>query len=124
MSLGVRKRETELLPPSRWSLLPPIIEERSRCVAVNIPHSDALVIGRIGRNRLPLPSTELLTRRSGEEGEGGGGGGDKWQWLPFAPTNEEHRGDPLAVYFQGRVCIVGCGGFVNKIEIMTVGAGH
>ncbi|VDL56790.1 unnamed protein product [Hymenolepis diminuta] len=46
---------------ARWSLLPPMIEERSRCASVNIPQSDAPVIGGIERNRLPLRSTELLT---------------------------------------------------------------
>ncbi|VDL58475.1 unnamed protein product [Hymenolepis diminuta] len=75
MSLGVCKRETELLPPSGWSLLPPMIEERSRCAAFNIPPSDAPVIGGTESDELHLRSTELLTGRSGEEG---GRGGEKW----------------------------------------------
>ncbi|VDL63919.1 unnamed protein product [Hymenolepis diminuta] len=53
-----------------------ISTERSWCAAVNIPDSGVLFIGGIGGNKLPLRSTELLTRRFGE---GGGGGGEKWQ---------------------------------------------
>ncbi|VDL63204.1 unnamed protein product [Hymenolepis diminuta] len=104
----------------RWSLLPPMIDERFRCAAVNIPDSGILVIGGIGRNQLPLRSTELLTRRSGE---GGGGGGDKWQWLPYPPMNKEHSGHPLAVYFQGRVYVVGYMEVVNEMEMLDVAAG-
>ncbi|VUZ40730.1 unnamed protein product, partial [Hymenolepis diminuta] len=47
---------------ARWSLLPPMIEERSLYAAVSIPHSGVLVIGGKGRNGLRLRSTELLTR--------------------------------------------------------------
>ncbi|VDL64500.1 unnamed protein product [Hymenolepis diminuta] len=105
---------------SEWSLLPPMIEERSRCAAVNIPDSGVLVIGGMGKNRLPLRSTELLTRRPNDVG---GGGGEKWQWLPYTPMNEEHDCCPLAVYFQGRVYVVGCGEYVNKMEMLDVTAG-
>ncbi|VDL62664.1 unnamed protein product [Hymenolepis diminuta] len=113
-------RVKELLPPSRWSLLPPMIEERSWCAAVNIPDSGVLVIGGIGRNELPLRSTELLTRRSGEEK---GGGGEKWQWIPNTQMNEKHGGHPLAVYFQGRIYVVGYGENVDTMEMLDVAAG-
>ncbi|VDL57327.1 unnamed protein product [Hymenolepis diminuta] len=65
-----------------------------------------------------LRSTELLTRWSGE---GGGGRGVKLQWLPYAQMNEEHKGHPLAVYFQGRVYVVGYGKNVNEMEMLDVG---
>ncbi|VDL57703.1 unnamed protein product, partial [Hymenolepis diminuta] len=121
MSLGGLKRVKELLPPSRWSLLPPMIEERSRCAAVNIPGSGGvLVIGGIGKKSLPLRSTELLTRRFGK---GRSRAGKKWQWLPCTPMNKEHRGDPLTVYFQGRVYVVGCGEYVESMEMLDVEAG-
>ncbi|VDL61201.1 unnamed protein product [Hymenolepis diminuta] len=113
-------RAKELLPPSRWSILPPMIEKRSRCAAVNIPDYGILVIGGIGRNGLHLRSTELLTRRSGEVG---GGEGEKWQWLPYTSMNKEHRGNPLAVYFQGRVYVVGYGEIVKEMEMLDVAAG-
>ncbi|VDL64189.1 unnamed protein product [Hymenolepis diminuta] len=102
---------------SRRSPLPPTIEDRSRCAAVNIPHSGVLVIGGIGRNGLPLHSTELLTRLSNE---GRGGGGDKWQWPHFPPMNKEHTGDPLVVYFQGRVSVVGRGVSVKKMLMLNM----
>ncbi|VDL63668.1 unnamed protein product [Hymenolepis diminuta] len=105
---------------SRWSLLPPMIEERSRCAAVNIPDSGILFIGGIGRKAFLLRSTELLTQRSGEVG---GGGDEKWQWLPYTPMNEEHNGNPLAVYFQRRVYVVGFGERVHKMEMLDVTAG-
>ncbi|VDL63736.1 unnamed protein product [Hymenolepis diminuta] len=97
-----------------------MIEERWRCAAVNIPDSGVLVIGGKGRNGLPLRSTELLTRQFGE---GGGGRGMKWEWLPFTPMNKEHGVDPLAVYFQSRVYVVGCGEKVNEMEMLDVKAG-
>ncbi|VUZ48092.1 unnamed protein product [Hymenolepis diminuta] len=118
--LGVLKRVKELLPPSRWSLLPPMIEERSQCAAVNIPNYGILVIGGVGRNRLPLRSTELLTRLSNE---GESGEGEKWQWRHFPPMNYDHCGSPLSVYFQGRVYIVGSGDKVNEMEMLDVAAG-
>ncbi|VDL63918.1 unnamed protein product [Hymenolepis diminuta] len=105
---------------TQWSLLPPMLEERSWCATVNIPDSGVLFIGGIGGNELPLRSTELLTWRSGEDG---GGGGEKWQWLPFTPMNKEHRGDPFAVYFQGKVYVFGCGEKVNEMEMLDVTAG-
>ncbi|VDL31451.1 unnamed protein product [Hymenolepis diminuta] len=49
-----------------WSLLPPMIEERSRCAAVSIPDYSVLFIGGIGRDGFLLRSTELLTRRFGK----------------------------------------------------------
>ncbi|VDL58127.1 unnamed protein product [Hymenolepis diminuta] len=119
-SVGVLKRVKELLPPSRWSLLPPMIEERSQCAAVNIPNYGILVIGGVGRNRLPLRSTELLTRLSNE---GESGEGEKWQWRHFPPMNYDHCGSPLSVYFQGRVYIVGSGDKVNEMEMLDVAAG-
>uniref|UniRef100_A0A0R3SJC5 F-box/kelch-repeat protein n=1 Tax=Hymenolepis diminuta TaxID=6216 RepID=A0A0R3SJC5_HYMDI len=114
------KRVKEFLPPSRWSLLPLMIEERTRCAAVNIPDYGILVIGGIGWNGSPLRSTELLTRRSGEVG---GGGGEKWQWLPYTPMNKEHCGDPLAVYYQGRVYVVGWVEQMCMMEMLDVAAG-
>ncbi|VDL64223.1 unnamed protein product [Hymenolepis diminuta] len=95
-----------------------MIEERSWCAAVRIPDSGILVIGGRGRNRSHLRSTELLTRRSGE---GESGGGENWQWLPFTPMNEEHYLRPLAVYFQGRVYVVGQEEHVNAMEMLDVG---
>ncbi|VUZ40732.1 unnamed protein product, partial [Hymenolepis diminuta] len=74
--------------------------------------------GGRGRNRSHLRSTELLTRRSGE---GESGGGENWQWLPFTPMNEEHYLRPLAVYFQGRVYVVGQEEHVNAMEMLDVG---
>ncbi|VDL61071.1 unnamed protein product [Hymenolepis diminuta] len=72
LCLLVALRVKELLPPTIWSLLSPMIEERSCSAAVNIPDYGVLVIGGMGRNRLTLRSTELLTRRSDEvRGEGG-----------------------------------------------------
>ncbi|VUZ38837.1 unnamed protein product, partial [Hymenolepis diminuta] len=65
--------QEELLPPSRWSPLPPIIKERRLCAAVSITNPSALVIGGIGRNQLGLRSIELLTQLVSE----GGGGGQK-----------------------------------------------
>ncbi|VDL63387.1 unnamed protein product [Hymenolepis diminuta] len=112
-----RRRVKELLPPSRWSLLPPMIEERTRCAAVNIPDSGILFIGGYDRNGSILRSTELLTRRSGEVASGRG---EKWQWLPYTPMNKEHIGFPLAVYFQGRVYVVGYMEFVNEMEMLDV----
>ncbi|VUZ38692.1 unnamed protein product, partial [Hymenolepis diminuta] len=91
-----------------------------RCAAVNIPDSGVLVIGGIGKNRLPLGSTELLT---GWSGKGGDGGGVKWQWLPFPPMNKDHGDDPLAVYFQGKVYVVACGENVSMMEMLDVEAG-
>ncbi|VUZ38794.1 unnamed protein product, partial [Hymenolepis diminuta] len=96
-----------------WLLLPSMIEERSRRAAVNIPGFGVLVIGGTGRNGLPLCYTELLTRLPNERG---GGGGEKWQWRHFPPSNYDHRGFPLSVNFQGRVYIVGCGGYLNEIQ--------
>ncbi|VDL62986.1 unnamed protein product [Hymenolepis diminuta] len=96
-----------------------MIEERSWCAAVNIPDSGVLFIGGIGSNELPLLSTELLTWQSGK---GGGGGGKKWQWLPYAPMNNQHSGHPLAVYFQGRVYVVGYGEYVDTMEMLDVEA--
>ncbi|VUZ42747.1 unnamed protein product [Hymenolepis diminuta] len=104
----------------RWSFLPPMFEERTRCAAVNIPDYGVLFIGGKGRNGSPLRSTELLTRQSAEVA---GGGGEKWQWLPYIPMNKEHRGEPLAVYFQGRVYVVGCGEYVDAMEMLDVAAG-
>ncbi|VUZ48103.1 unnamed protein product [Hymenolepis diminuta] len=75
MSPGGLKSVKELLLPSRWSLLPSTIGDRSRCAAVNVTDSGVLVIGGIGRNRLPLRSTELLTRG--------------WSTLP--PMNEKRK---------------------------------
>ncbi|VDL62611.1 unnamed protein product [Hymenolepis diminuta] len=43
-------------------------------------------------------------RRSGK---GVVGGGEKWQWLPYIPMNNDHGSVPLAVYFQGRVYVLG-----------------
>ncbi|VDL64114.1 unnamed protein product [Hymenolepis diminuta] len=94
---------TRLLQEGEWSLLPPMIEERFECTAVNIPDFGVLVIGGIGRNGFPLRSTELLMRRSGEVE---GGGGEKWQWIPFPPMNKEHDFHSFAVYFRGRVCVI------------------
>ncbi|VDL58831.1 unnamed protein product [Hymenolepis diminuta] len=37
--------------------------------------------------------------------------------------NKEHGGDPLAVYFQRRVYVVGCGEDVNKMEMLDMTAG-
>ncbi|VUZ48109.1 unnamed protein product, partial [Hymenolepis diminuta] len=91
-----------------------------RCAAVNIPDYGILVIGGIGWNGSPLRSTELLTRRSGEVG---GGGGEKWQWLPYTPMNKEHCGDPLAVYYQGRVYVVGWVEQMCMMEMLDVAAG-
>ncbi|VDL58280.1 unnamed protein product [Hymenolepis diminuta] len=113
-------RVKELLPPSRWSLLPPIIEGRSWCAAVNIPDSGVLVIGGFGMNGLPLCSTELLTRLPNE---GGCVGGEKWQWRHFPPMNYDHRGFPLSVYFQRRVYVVGCGEYVHKMEMLDMETG-
>ncbi|VUZ56195.1 unnamed protein product, partial [Hymenolepis diminuta] len=92
---------------------------RSCSAAVNIPDYGVLVIGGLGKNRLILRSTELLTRRSGVVG---GGGGEKWQWLPYIPMNKEHGVDPLAVYFQGRVYVVGRGEKVNEMEMLDMAA--
>ncbi|VDL63054.1 unnamed protein product [Hymenolepis diminuta] len=103
-----------------WSLLPPMIEERSRCAAVSIPDFGVLVIGGFGRNRIPLHSTELLTRWPSDVR---GGGGKKRQWLPYTPMNKEHSGDHLAVYFQERVYVVGCGEYVSKMEILDMATG-
>ncbi|VDL57636.1 unnamed protein product [Hymenolepis diminuta] len=97
-----------------------MIEERSRCAAVSIPGSGVLVIGGIGRNRLPLRSTELLTRLPNE---GGGEGDDEWQWRHFPPMNKDHGGDPLVVYFQGRVYVVGWGENASMMEMLDVAAG-
>ncbi|VUZ48106.1 unnamed protein product [Hymenolepis diminuta] len=97
-----------------------MIEDRSRCAVVNIPGSGVLVIGGIGRNRLPLRSTELLTRLPNE---GGGVGGEKWQWRHFPPMNYGHCGSPLSVYFQGRVYVVGCGEKVKEMEMLDVAGG-
>ncbi|VDL64131.1 unnamed protein product [Hymenolepis diminuta] len=118
-SVGL-KRMKELLPPSRWSLLPPMFEERAECAAVNIPDYGILFIGGYDRNGSILRSTELLTRQSAEAA---GGGGEKWQWLPYIPMNKEHRGEPLAVYFQGRVYVVGYLEVVNEMEMLDVTAG-
>ncbi|VDL62663.1 unnamed protein product [Hymenolepis diminuta] len=50
-----------------------MIEERTLYAAVSTPNSGVLVIGGIGRSKLPLHSTKLLTRRCGEiKGEGVG----------------------------------------------------
>ncbi|VDL62985.1 unnamed protein product [Hymenolepis diminuta] len=87
---------------------------------MTIPDSGVLAIGGIVRIRLPLLSTELLTQRSGEVG---GGGGEKWLWLPYTPMNKEHVDFHLAVYFQGRVYVVGCGEKVNVTEMLHVAAG-
>ncbi|VDL64173.1 unnamed protein product [Hymenolepis diminuta] len=96
-----------------------MIEERRLCAAVSITNSNVLVIGGIGRNQVSLRSTELLTQL---EGERGGGGGEKWQWHPFSPMNEEHGGDLFAAYFQGRVYVVGCGEYVDAMEMLDVAA--
>ncbi|VUZ38689.1 unnamed protein product [Hymenolepis diminuta] len=101
----------------RWSPLPHMIEERTLCAAVSIVNSSVLVIGEIGRNQEGLRSTELVTRLAGE---GGGGGGKKWQWGPFSPMNEEHGGDLLAAYIQGRVYVVGYGEYVEAMEMLDV----
>uniref|UniRef100_A0A0R3SZI0 F-box/kelch-repeat protein n=1 Tax=Hymenolepis diminuta TaxID=6216 RepID=A0A0R3SZI0_HYMDI len=79
-----------------------------------------LFISGIGRNGLPLLSTELLTRLPNE---GGGGGGEKWQWRHFPPMNYDHCGSPLSVYFQGRVYVVGCGEKVKEMETLDVAGG-
>ncbi|VUZ38654.1 unnamed protein product, partial [Hymenolepis diminuta] len=51
-----------------------------------------------------------------------GEGGEKWQWRPFSPVNEEHGGDILAAYFQGRVYVVGCREYVDAMEMLDVTA--
>ncbi|VDL63035.1 unnamed protein product [Hymenolepis diminuta] len=96
-----------------------MFEESTRCAAVNIPDSGILFIGGIGRNGSPLRSTELLTGQSAEVASGG----EKWQWLPFPPMNKEYGGFPLAVYFQGRVYVVGHWEFMNEMEMLDVAAG-
>ncbi|VDL63255.1 unnamed protein product [Hymenolepis diminuta] len=96
-------RLKELLLPSRWSLLPPMIEEKTRCAAVNIPASGVLVIGGNGSNGLLHRFTELLTQRSDEEG-----------------VNKEHGVDLLAVYFQGRVYVPFCVEKVNEMEMQDI----
>ncbi|VDL62508.1 unnamed protein product [Hymenolepis diminuta] len=120
---GGLKRENELVLSSRWSPLPPMIEKRWHCTAVNIPDSGVLVIGGVGKGNVFLCTTELLTRRSGEEGSGGGGGGEKWQWHPFPTMNDDHCAFPLSVYFQGRVFVVGFKECVNTMEMLDVAVG-
>ncbi|VUZ44089.1 unnamed protein product, partial [Hymenolepis diminuta] len=93
---------------------------RTGCVAVNIPDYGVLFIGGFGRNRSPLRSTELLTRRSGEVG---GGGDENWEWLPYTPMNEEHNGEHFAAYFQGRVYVVSREERGHKMEMLDVTAG-
>ncbi|VDL62612.1 unnamed protein product [Hymenolepis diminuta] len=97
-----------------------MIEERSHFGAVNIPNSGVLVIGGIGRNRLPLRFTDLLTLWSGK---GGDGESVKLEWLPFYLMLRELCGDHLATYFQGGVYVVGCGENVNAMEMLDVEAG-
>ncbi|VUZ38565.1 unnamed protein product [Hymenolepis diminuta] len=94
-----------------------MFEERITCAAVNIPDYGVLFIGGKGRNRSPLRSTELLMRQSAEVASGGG---EKWQWLPYTPMNKKHDGFPLAVYFQGRVYVVGYCEYVNEMEMLDV----
>ncbi|VUZ38815.1 unnamed protein product [Hymenolepis diminuta] len=101
----------------RWSLLPPMIEERSWCAAVNIPDTGVLFIGGIGKNGSPLCSTELLMRRSAEVEVGGG---EKWHWIPYIPMNKGHDGVPLAVYFQRRVHVVGCYDNIKRWKCWTL----
>ncbi|VUZ44109.1 unnamed protein product [Hymenolepis diminuta] len=36
--------------------------------------------------------------------------------------NEEHGGDILAAYFQGRVYVVGCGEYMDAMEMLDVAA--
>ncbi|VUZ38840.1 unnamed protein product [Hymenolepis diminuta] len=93
VSVGL-KRVKELLPPCRWSLLPPMIEDRSYCATVNIPDSGILFIGGIGTNGSPLCSTELLMRRSAEVGSGEG----------------------------ERAFVVGCCGNIQKMEMLDFAA--
>ncbi|VDL63284.1 unnamed protein product [Hymenolepis diminuta] len=50
------------------------------------------------------------------------GGGEKWQWRSFSPMNEEHGGELLAAYLQGRVYVVGYGEYVDTMEMLDVAA--
>ncbi|VDL63442.1 unnamed protein product [Hymenolepis diminuta] len=95
-----------------------MIKEKTRCAAISLPDSGVLFNGGSGSNELPPLSTELLTRWSGK----GGGGGKKWQWLPYTPMNNQHSSHPLAVYFRGRVYIVGYGEHVDTMEMLDVAA--
>ncbi|VUZ56204.1 unnamed protein product [Hymenolepis diminuta] len=112
-------KEVHEAASERWSLLPPMIERRRLCAAVSIANSGVLVIGGIGRDQMGLRSTELVTQLAGE---GGGGGGEKWQWHSFSSMNEEHGGDILAAYLQVKVYVVGCGEYVDAMEMLDVAA--
>ncbi|KAM3171394.1 hypothetical protein ACTXT7_016714 [Hymenolepis weldensis] len=69
-----KEREGELLPPSIWSLLPPMLEQRELCAAVNIPSSSDLATGGVGRNDVTPRSTGLRGWPCIERGEDGDAG--------------------------------------------------
>lgn len=88
-----------------------MIEEGLDSAVVNILDSGFLVFKC-------LRTVELLTQLSGEKGE-------KWQWHPFPPMNETHKGNPQIVYYDEKIYIVNCDTFSNmyKMEMSNVSAG-